>query len=223
MNVNLTPKTVFVGLLILISLLIVANIMALALEVYFDKRMLRILQLGEEQNIPTLYASITLFLTGILLALIAIEHRGLSDPYIAWAILALLFMFLSLDEFAMLHERLIIPVRNILGTSSYFSFAWIIPYGIGLFVFVAAYAKFLLRLPRRTMTLFILAGFTFVLGAIGIEMIEGMVHETYGFTHIFQLLQTVEESLEMIGVAMFIFALLEYMVIQFGSLNITVK
>ena len=80
----------------------------------------------------------------------------------------------------LIHERLRVPVRNSLGVSGLLYNAWVIPYGIALVVFVIAYLRFLMSLPKKIMILFIVSGATFVAGAIGFESLSGRQNELYG-------------------------------------------
>ena len=88
--------------------------------------------------------------------------------------------------------------------------------------------KFISNLPKRTLILFILSGLTYVIGVIGIEMISSniasdlMEHSVYNLTY--SILYTIEESLEMLGIIIFIYTLLNYISQNnFASLKITAK
>ena len=80
------------------------------------------------------------------------------------------------------------------------------------------FLKCLLGLPRSTRNLFLLAAAMFIGGAIGIELIGSYV-DASGSRHtlLYRLLIAVEESLEMTGVAVFIFGLLRYMRDELGG------
>ena len=133
-------------------------------------------------------------------------------------------MFLSIDEIASIHERFVNPTKETFKTSGLLYYAWIIPYGIGLIGFIIVYSKFLFELPKDTMVLFLVSGFTFIAGAIGFEMLGGRQDELYGNRNIlYSFYYTCEESLEMIGIAIFIYTLLSYMVNQFESIKITIS
>jgi hypothetical protein len=58
--------------------------------------------------------------------------------------------------------------------------------------------------------LFVLSGAIFVTGAIGFEMLGGKVIQEQGFTVEYAIYYTIEESLEMVGVVIFIFTLIGY-------------
>lgn len=69
-----------------------------------------------EQNIPTLFSVILLLLSGSLLALIFCLHRKQhSKLRIYWAILSLGFIYMSIDEFAELHEKLSNHISPLIG------------------------------------------------------------------------------------------------------------
>jgi hypothetical protein len=135
--------------------------------------------------------------------------------------LSLIFLFLGLDEISAFHEKINAPVRDFLNTSGIFFFAWVIPYGLILFVFVVSYLKFLIQLPKKFMKLFIASGAIYVVGALGFELLGGWQADFFGGdTLMYAIYYTFEESLEMLGIALFIYTLLTYVVSQFGSLTI---
>ncbi len=177
---------------------------------------------GSDRNLPTFYSALALLASAGLLWLIGVASRqcpALRPSY--WYGLALVFVFLSIDEMLMLHEKMIEPLRSRLGTSGIFHYAWIIPYGAACLVLVAVYSRFLLQLPRRTSLLFIASGTVFVTGAIGFEMLGGLHFEKYGGkTIVYVALQTVEETLEMVGIVMFLYALADYLEAHLGGIHV---
>jgi hypothetical protein len=66
-------------------------------------------------------------------------------------------------------------------------------------------------LPQRTLSLFVISGTIYVLGALGFELISGFeatIHSQN--TILYAILSTSEEVLEMLGIALFNYSLLEY-------------
>lgn len=179
---------------------------------------------GRENNVPTWAASIMHFLAAMLLGCIFILKRKARDAFARhWGVLAALFIYISMDEVVGLRERTIDPLQALLNTSGALRAAWVIPALILLPIFVAMYTRFLLHLPARTRNLIVLAGAVFVAGAIGFEMLgvryrfiyaEGERNITYG------LFQAVEETLEMAGVVLFIYALLGYIRHRLGPVQV---
>ena len=148
MNIKLCPQAFFLKNLYLISFLLFANILGIVATYYFDpvSGLVILFDFNSERNIPTLYSSIALIFSSILLAVIAFESKKLDRPHISWLGLSLIFLFLSIDEMASIHESLIFPVRNFFGTSGFLYYAWVIPYGVVLVFFIIAYSKFLFQL-----------------------------------------------------------------------------
>ena len=65
------------------------------------------------------------------------------------------------------------------------------------------------------MVLFLISGSLFVLGAIGFEILGGWQEEIYGkFGIFYAICYTCEEFLEMLGVVIFNYSLLTYILIQ---------
>ena len=71
--------------------------------------------------------------------------------------------------------------------------------------------KFIKQLPLQIAILFVVSGLIYVGGAIGFEMMEANIHDTIGKKNLgYSILITIEEVLEMIGITLFIFALLKF-------------
>ncbi len=168
-----------------------------------------------EGNIPTYFNTIILFLPALLFALIHAWKKQTADKFrFHWLGLAVIFLLLSIDEAASLHERLIKPMRdsfNYEGYSGIFFFAWIIPGLIVVGLFALTYLRFFLSLNKKDKLLFFFSITLYVGGVIGGEMLSGHLAETIGqknFTY--AALTSVEESLEFFGASLLAYWLLEY-------------
>ncbi|HEX7022002.1 MAG TPA: hypothetical protein VF171_04025 [Trueperaceae bacterium] len=176
------------------------------------------LHLSLEDNLPTYFSALMLLACAVLLLLISLAARRSGRPHsLAWAGLAAVFSYLSADEMLAWHEFLVGPFRALLHTSGLLYFAWVVPYGVLVIALALAYLRFFLWLPPRTRRLFALSALVFLSGAVGFEMLGGRYAElhgldTAGMTNDLGLTvyQTIEETLEMAGVVLFIYALLSY-------------
>jgi hypothetical protein len=175
--------------------------------------------LGGEQNFPTYFSTMLLLGCSAMLGVIGIgEFREQGRRAIYWYALAFIFLFLSMDEMMMIHERLSEPVRALVGDEYAPHYGWVLPYGLLIAVIGFAYARFLVELPRRTALLFVLAGVLYVGGAIGFETLSGAVSSEYGNSNVtYVALQTIEEVLEMFGAILFLYALADYVERRFTS------
>lgn len=163
-----------------------------------------------EATIPTWFATILLFATAQILFYIGYKVR--SDKRYWFGLSAIAF-YLSIDEASEIHEMLIEPMQSIFGiTSGPLFFAWIIPVISLLILLAVVFARFFWRLDRRTMLLLILAGFFYVAGALGMEMISGAYWESQDFVYDFtyRIFNSIEEGLENFGTITAIYALLSF-------------
>jgi hypothetical protein len=163
-----------------------------------------------EQTIPTWYQVLLLFAASVLLALITYAKRAGKDHYSRyWAALAIIFLYLSMDESAAIHEIFSDPLHNALNTSGYLAFGWQVA-AVPLVIIVGLlFLRFLLSLPPRTRNLFILAGGMYITGAVVVDAISAKSLPPGGeLTLQYLAIGTIEELLEMMGQVTFIYALL---------------
>jgi len=220
LGISISPRKTTQVLILVILCLTLASIAGQFIQhfAHHDYRLgteplVRLFNVDEEQNIPTWYASSTLLLCSVLLAAIAFAEKRTGGRYVLhWAVLSLIFLFLSLDEAALIHEIRSAPLRAAVRAGGFTHFTWVIPGTILVFLFVLAYLRFFVNLPPKTRALCFIAGTIFVGGAIGMEMVQarhadlnGMQNATYA------MLATVEEFLEMSGVAILVYALMSYL------------
>lgn len=204
------------GLIILCLVLLSAAGDVLRYWVGYDNTnwFVRKFNLDLEGELSTWYSAFTLVWCVALLLVAAWSSRAKDIWRMAgWLGLAVIFAFLSADEALGFHERLILPLRAALDPHPIFFFAWVIPYMVAVLVIGLIYLKFLWSLEKRIRWAIIAAGFAFVTGAIGMELIGGYLLSggDAGVMPIYALITTVEEALEMIGIAIFICALLAYL------------
>jgi hypothetical protein len=172
-----------------------------------------------EANIPAWFSASLLLCAALLLGGIASAHRRLGERAFPWWLLSLVFVLLSLDEIAQLHELSIRPLREQFHASGFLYYPWIVPAGICASTLVIGYSGFLTALPGRTRWLFLTAGAIYVLGALGVEALSGRQASLHGEqSGLYHVIVTFEELLEMTGVAVFIYALLDYIGRRFSRL-----
>lgn len=180
--------------------------------------------ISNDSSIPTWYSSATLLLASIFLALIAYAKKREGERFVPhWVILSLVFLCLSVDETARIHETVGDTLKAVLtgNTQGLLFYTWVIPGAAFVFFFGIAYLKFLANLPVKTRWLFIIAGVIYVGGAIGVEMINARHDFLYGnknFTY--HAMTTVEELCEMMGIVVFLYALTSYMLSHVREVSI---
>lgn len=200
---------------VLVALSILGQVLHYAFGVERGLRVIRFFYVDAESNFPTFFACLLLLAATSLLTLIACWHkrRGEQGQY-HWAMLAGGFAFMAIDEFTSLHERLILPFRALLGGSELgiFYFAWVLPAIVCIAVLGLVFFRFWLRLPEPTRTLAFISALLYLGGCIGCEFLGGWYAEREGQANLtYTFIATLEESLEMAGVIVFIGTLLRYL------------
>lgn len=217
MTIVISPKRVTQGLILLVLLFALAGIgVQTAKHVFGHDHLLgfaRVFNLDQEANLPTWYQTCALLFCSVLLAIIARHEKSKGSRFAChWSALAFIFMFLSIDEAAAIHEMTMVPLRSALNVRGVLYFAWVIPGALLVLVVALAYARFLLHLPRGTRNHFLIAGVLYVGGALGLELPGGWYAEAYGKRSVpYAMLSTLEEILEMVGILVFTYALLSFL------------
>ncbi|MBC52537.1 MAG: hypothetical protein CMQ34_01745 [Gammaproteobacteria bacterium] len=163
----------------------------------------QLFDVDEENNIPTWFSSANLMLTGAMTLLLAAGKWQQRDRWRAhWMLLGWGFVLLSMDEMAGLHESV-----NVVTEAS-----WAV-YALPLVLVLAlVFLRFLYNLPGRTAAIFILSGLIFLGGAVGVELYtEPYLANDELNTLAYNLWTPVEEGMEMYGVILFQYALLDYL------------
>lgn len=171
----------------------------------------KMFNLNEERNFPTLFTGFILIFCSILLELVALAKQRERNRYVPyWHGLAIIFMYLSLDELLEIHEKVNGILNQIVQSAP--GRNWDILNISLASIFVLIYFKFLLHLPNKIKTLFVLAFVCFVVGGVGIEFLG--VHY---FANIYnqklfiaEVITTIEECFELIGLIIFIQGILLY-------------
>lgn len=217
MQLQLNARTVFTILFCLVFAFLSAHILGVISTFYFDHDYVRglvpMFNLDREGNAPAWFSGVLLMLSGLFLTLIAMAHRQRSEAWGLWLLLGVVFVFLSLDELVVFHEYLGYAVGDAVDAEGLLrEYAWVLPYGVLVMVLGVLYLRFLLRIPLFPRKLIVLGGFLYVFGAIGIELAgSGLWQNNQAdLTWQYYALVAVEETLEMLGVVIFLYALMLY-------------
>lgn len=172
--------------------------------------LVRLFYVDLENNLPTWYQTMALAFAALLLGWLALSARQTRAPFAGhWLALSLLFVFLSLDEGASIHEATIQPLQRVIGRpGGIWQPTWVIV-GIAVVAAVAvAFMRFFFHLSRRERWRVASAAALFVLGAVGMEMATAALFTTsdprYKVSFTYAVLAHIEELLEMLGVVVFI-------------------
>lgn len=171
--------------------------------------------LNGEANLPAWYTGL-LWLFAALSALgVAVQVRLRRERHAGyWQSLSILFLFMSLDESAQLHERIGAILEGWMLFSGFLYYVWVI-YGMTLVGFlIIVYSRFLLSLPAEVKFTIIVSAVVFLSGALGLEMLgaavdSGEVEFPAGLNWVRAVI--LEEFLEMTGIILLIYGLMRFM------------
>ena len=225
-----SPKKLAIVLILLVLALLAAHLATQYLWFFkgheYQLGFLRQFDVDEENNIPTWYSSSALLLSAILLTVIGLTNKQGGKPYAYhWLGLAAIFLYLSLDEAASLHEMTHYLLNPRLAAIGYFHgllrWSWAVFGAIFVLIVGAIYLPFVATLPTQTRRLFVIAGILYVGGELGMDMLGGRHAYFYGeknFTY--GMLVACEEGLAMLGNVVFIYGLLAYLASSVNSLTV---
>jgi hypothetical protein len=178
--------------------------------------------LDGESTVPSWFSVVLLLLCAALLAACAAVKHARRERYRwHWTVLACIFALMSLDEQVSIHERSIWTMQRLFQPRGILYYGWVIPAGVGLVVLGLAYLRFLVHLPRHARAMFLLSAVIYLGGAIGMEMADGAHTSRYGeggATH--AVLTSVEETFEITGLIVFVYALLSYLRTQAAGVSL---
>lgn len=179
---------------------------------------LRQFDLDAENSVPAWWASSLMLAASVMLYVLGAQARAAGAAiWKFWALLALAFLALSIDEAASFHEGLIAPLRAAFGFDGVLFYAWVVPAAIALAIFGSVLLPLMRLVPRPLRRRFLFAGAIFVSGAMGMEMAGAWLdHAGLRGTPAYALAILAEEGGEILGLTLFTSALLDALAGRFG-------
>lgn len=174
----------------------------------------RFFNLDSERNIPTYFSALLLGFGGALLGLCGTHHALRRDPAARrWIVLAWIFVFLSLDEVISIHEHLGRMLRDAMNLSQWVHFVWPFPAIVLVALLYLAYRPWFAALDRATRRRIVIAAAVYLTGAVGMELVSGVYWAGtghYTVDLVYASITTLEETLELLGMLLFVRVLLDY-------------
>lgn len=232
MRLTINSRRVLQALTTAFAVIITLNVIVILLRYEFGvggeifDKLYRKLCVNYEQNLPSYFNALLLLFASIFTGLIHLLEKESNQPRFKWFLLSLAFLFLSLDESASIHEFFVTFLTRYIGIggTGVFSYAWVIVYGLGAALFATYLLPSLIKLPSALAKGMVISGAIYVGGAIGFEMVGSSIWSNTGDTNIrYALVATLEESLEMGGLILFIRYLLVYVRQEFASASLAIK
>lgn len=193
------------GVLIVLNLIVVVLAHSVMPETGSAKLLERYFNFATEANVPTYYNTVLIFLVAQTFFVLGKLHTPTEKAIKNYLFgMAGIFIFLSIDELAGIHEWFSygLPQHFGIGGEGMFKFAWIIPYGIALIVFGIYSLKFLKSLERPRLVKYFGAGFLYLMGVFVMEALGGwFVDKNNGIETLeyYLFFTTPEETFEMLA------------------------
>lgn len=137
-----------------------------------------------EGNLPMLFNVLLLLAVAIGFYLVARSETVVRDRR-SWFFMAIVFVFLTVDEGSQIHEKLMLSTLRLLnhgtvggGEMGWLYYAWIVPYGVAVSALLLTLVPWLLRLPARLRWSLLFSGGVFLLGAVFMESWSGKLAES---------------------------------------------
>lgn len=173
--------------------------------------------LDDENSVPTWFSQLLFLLISLGAAFAAYLSKTKSLRRI-WILISAVGLLLSLDEVSTLHEFILQSLHNLFYRDSAptsFNNAWLLLTPLILLAVGWALYKIAKLLPRRTTILFAGATVIFLIGAIFFDALASITDRE---TFINQgVMIAIEESLELIGCVVAVYAISDYLERQHGS------
>lgn len=169
---------------------------------------LKSFSLDGERNLLAWYSSVLMVFSAVLMIICGlIAKKRLAEktaPH--WFFLSLIFIYMSIDESVAIHEHFS-DLRHTYDLTGVFFHAWVVIAIPVVLATAAIFTPFLFRVRRKTAIRLIFAGGIYVAGALGMELISGIIYSDQ-MPSLFKVLSYLaEETLEVSGLTLLIRAL----------------
>ena len=164
---------------------------------------------GLETSMTTTFSVLNLLISSVLLYVIYLHTRTQGGPMaFYWLVLSIMFLGLSIDEGAEIHERagarfyeftqIALPVIQ--------NHRWLLAGALFTVIVAVCFIPFFVKLDARTRFLFLLSGGVFLSGALMFEFAGALMLYEGGYTRgdlLYRLRRILEEGCELFGIAIF--------------------
>lgn len=230
MQIILSPERLFRYLLIIITVLLAANVIGIATSRIFYHGhifgLAYIFNFNINTSIPALFEFVIIFFSSLILIAITVKSRTIGERHWIWFSLSILFVVLSLLKIVPLMRIiyfLIHYLKHAITNTSLIIIIIVLASLLTLYI-IKSIISFHLKLSSHFRKMFLLSAGIFIFGAIILDQIGNIIGVQYGKQSlIYALMYTIEELMEMLGIAVFIYSLTQYFNDKFGDLSISIK
>ena len=195
----------------------------------------RLFNMTREDGLPSVFAVIQTFVIALVAWAIYLTDKFRGNPQkptFAWALIAIFFTYMALDDGAMIHERIGTVYKNSGHDKTLLTYGWhfaVAPAfaiaGLLMFFFLWKYSQ------RKILRLVLILALSCLAIAMSMDFIEG-IEDGYAIIQsisgtdtktIAHFSKSIEEFLEMIGMSLFLILFLQVFQDQISGLQITIQ
>ncbi len=147
--IPIAPKRIAQILVTILLFFILANVAVRLIHLLAHgslvgtETLIELFAVNMEKSIPTWFSSSMLLICSGLIATIALAKKAQDARYVPhWKALSVIFLFLSLDEAAEIHERLGRGIQYVFPLGSSLHTGWVVPGFVFVLMFVLVYRRF---------------------------------------------------------------------------------
>jgi hypothetical protein len=214
---------VLLGVLVVFTLGLVREAYVLAFGLDTPLRDLRQISLNAEQNLASWYTSL-LMAAGALLAWLAACCAATESARARrfWRLATVLLLLCAVDETVSFHEVLTLFLPGVAAASPFLHFAWVVAI-LPLLAVLGLWCLWLMwPLPASVRSGLLAAAFVFLTGAVALEVLDGAILERVGEESLaYRTGYVLEDTLEMLGVAIFINVVLRHIETRAARIEFT--
>jgi hypothetical protein len=224
-RIQVSPKKIFLLLLIFICSITSANIAGQYYKDFASTQnpfVLKTIEFidfnSEKDNLLDWYQSSTLLFCSLLLATTAfILKSNRKTDRLFWENLAWLFLYLSIEEVVNINNHILLLLNYAFNVQDFLNSYLLLATLVLICILLAVEFSHLFHLPLHIRRLFICAGFIYVVGAIVLDALGPMYVDLHNNPlassqkFVNSMLITAEELFEMVGISIFIYAILSYL------------
>ncbi|MGZ8427361.1 MAG: hypothetical protein ACXWYD_20650 [Candidatus Binatia bacterium] len=230
MQIACSPHQIFKShILVILFLACLHAVFATILIVFnidYAKGFAHLFRMDFENNVPTIFSGFALLTNALFSLIIFFQFKIKTYVVYGWLYISIILLFLCLDEVMQIHELFTMVGRSLMGweLESRRS-AWFIVYAPLPFLTVLLLWKWFWLLPKATQIGLVVSGLMFLISSVGIEIIQGFGSKGLTSYEVnrkvwFQASVVVEETMEMLAVALALRTILLFMSKEFGGLFI---
>jgi len=238
-------RNILVVLFSIELLLVVLDLSFSYADILNNLALQQLFNLAREGSLGSWFSSTQLLLTGAVLWLLFVRFLNDSSTPVfkkyAWALIALFFTFMAIDDAAAIHETIGSTYEDIVSNAdeakdvmggeilqSYPSYPWQVILGpvfllMGLFIFIFIWAE----VSLRSMRLLLIAALGCYAIAVGLDYVEGVyggyktiiVTTGLDYDSVMHISKVIEEFLEMLGTTFFLVLFIKHLAMHTESIE----